>query len=724
MSAALDAVLKPRTVAVIGASRSPNHIGHQVTANLIRYGFTGSVYPVNPSAGAVCSIKAYRDIGCVPDPVDLAVIVVPKHLVPGVAAECADAGVKGLVVISAGFREMGPEGAQRERELAELVRSHGMRMVGPNCLGVINADPAFSLNASFAPVMPPFGPAALMSQSGAMGVNILDYAREYQIGLAQFVSVGNKADVSSNDLLLQWENDPAVSTILMYVENFGNPRRFLETASRITKRKPIIALKAGRSASGARAASSHTGALAASNAAVDALLAQAGVLRATSVEELFDMAMAFGAATRPRSRRTAVLTNAGGPGILAADALEADGLDVVELQPATVSALQPLFPEEASIRNPVDMIASAQPASYRQALELLLADPGVDCAVAVFVPPFGVSQAAVAESIVSAVRSRPEKTVAAVLMGRTGLSEGRADLHAVGVPAFVFPESAARALAALCRYEEWLGRPATPIVSLPVDYDRAASVIARARAAGRVHLEQSEALELFESYGIPTAAARIARSAVEAAAVASELGFPVVMKVVSPDIDHKSDVGGVTLGIEDPDAARSAYDAMMREVGRRAPNARLDGVLVQSMVRGGLETIVGVSRDRLFGPLVMFGLGGIYVEALRDVVFRVAPISSLDARDMLDGIRGTPILAGMRGRAGADRDALVDVLLRVSQLAIDFPDIEELDLNPLLAFETRVVAVDARVRLADAPVAAPSRPSPSDLMRGALPTAR
>ena len=701
MPISLDPILKPRTVAVIGASRSPTHLGHQITANLIQYGFTGSVYPVNPSAASVCSIKSYPDIGSVPDPVDLAVIVVPKHLVLGIAGECADAGVRGLVVITAGFREMGAEGAQRERELAELVRSRGMRMVGPNCLGVINADPAFSLNATFAPVMPPFGSAALMSQSGAMGVNILDYAREYQIGLAQFVSVGNKPDVSGNDLLQQWEDDPAVSTILMYVENFGNPRRFLDLASRITKRKPIIALKAGRSVSGARAATSHTGALAASNTAVDALLAQAGVLRAASVEELFDMAMAFGAATRPRSRRTAVLTNAGGPGILAADALEANGLDVVELQAETISAMKPLFPEEASIRNPVDMIASAQPANYRQALELLLSDTGVDCAVAVFVPPFGVRQEAVAESIVTTVRNRPGKTVLAVLMGRVGLSEGRADLHAAGVPAFVFPESAARALAALCRYQEWLGRPTVPVSSLPVEHSAAAAVIERVRGAGRVQLEQSEALELFQAYGVPTAAACIARSAAEAANVASDVGFPVVMKVVSPDIDHKSDVGGVVLGIENADAARIAYDTMMREVGARAPNARWSGALVQRMVRGGLETIVGVSRDRLFGPLIMFGLGGVYVEALRDVVFRVAPISALDARDMLDGIRGTRILAGMRGRPGVNRDALVDVLCRVSQLATDFPEIEELDLNPLLAFETEVIAVDARVRLGD-----------------------
>ena len=701
MLTSLDAILKPRTVAVIGASRSPGHIGHQITANLIRHGFTGAVYPVNPSATAVHSVKAYPTIGSVPDPVDLAVIVVPKHLVFRVAQECATAGVRGLVVITAGFREVGEQGLQRERALADLVRSHDMRMVGPNCLGVMNVDPGFSLNATFAPVMPPFGPIALMSQSGAMGVNILDYAREYQIGLAQFVSVGNKADVSGNDLLLQWEADPAVETILMYVENFGNPRRFLELASRITKRKPVIALKAGRSTSGARAASSHTGALAANNAAVDALLAQAGVLRAATVEELFDMAMAFGARTPPRSRRTVVLTNAGGPGILAADALEANGLDVVELRPETVAAMKPLFPEEASIRNPVDMIASAQPANYRQALEILLGDVGVDCAVAVFVPPFGVSQEAVADAIVSAVRDRTDKTVVAVLMGRVGLAEGRADLHAVGVPAFVFPESAARALAALCRYQEWVHRPTDELTPLSVDRERAAGVIAQARADGRGHLQQFEALELCNAYGIPTVRASIVHSAAEASTVASEIGCPVVLKVISRDIDHKTDVGGVVLGIEDATQARAAYESMMREVALRAPDARIEGALVQQMVRGGLETIVGVSRDRLFGPLVMFGLGGIYVEALRDVVFRVAPIGQLDAQDMLDGIRGTQILAGMRGRPGAHRGALIEVLRRVAQLAAEFAEIEELDINPLLAFEDRVVAVDARVRLAE-----------------------
>ena len=695
----LDPILKPRTVAVIGASRSPVHIGHQITANLIGHGFTGSVFPVNPSAASIHSVKAYPSIGAVPDTVDLAVIVVPKQFVLGVARECADAGVRGLVVITAGFREIGEQGAQREHALMELVRAHDMRMVGPNCLGVMNVDPAFSLNATFAPVMPPFGPVALMSQSGAMGVNILDYAREYHIGLAQFVSVGNKADVSGNDLLAQWENDPAVETILMYVENFGNPRRFLELASRITKRKPIIALKAGRSTSGARAATSHTGALAASNTAVDALLAQSGVLRAASVEELFDMAMAFGARTRPRSRRTAVLTNAGGPGILAADALEANGLDVVELRPETVAAMKPLFPEEASIRNPVDMIASAQPANYRQALEIILSDEGVDCAVAVFVPPFGVRQQAVAEAIGAAVRTHPDKTVVAVLMGRVGLSEGRADLHAVGVPAFVFPESAARALGALCRYQEWLARSDGASPALSVDRECAARIIAAVRAAGRTQLQQTEALDLCQAYGIPTVESRVVHSAADAAAAAAELGFPVAMKVMSPDIVHKSDVGGVVLGVQNAERVRETYATMLAAIAHQMPDATVSGVVVQQMVLDGLETIAGATRDRVFGPLVMFGLGGIYVEALRDVVFRVAPIGPADAYDMLDGIRAAPILAGMRGRPGVSRDALVDVLRRVSQLAGDFDEIEEMDLNPLLAFENRVVAVDARVRL-------------------------
>ncbi|HEX6053284.1 MAG TPA: CoA-binding protein, partial [Gemmatimonadaceae bacterium] len=425
----LDPILRPRSVAVVGASREPGTIGNQLVVNLVEYGFTGMVFPVNPRASAVHSIRAYPSVSAIDAPVDMAVIAVPKQHVIGVAEDCATAGVKGIVVISAGFREVGPEGAELERRLVDVVRRAGMRMVGPNCMGVLNADPTVSMNATFAPLMPPFGGVAFVSQSGAMGFSVLDYAREYGIGISQFVSVGNKPDVSGNDLLAQWEHDPAVSVILMYTENFGNPHRFRELASRITKQKPIIALKSGRSVVGAQAASSHTGALAASDAAVEALLGQAGVLRAASVEELFDMAMAFGRQPLPRSRRAAVVTNAGGPGILAADALEANGMQLPELRPETVDRLKPLFPPEASVRNPLDMIASATPAGYRQALGALLDDPGIDAVVSIFIPPLGIDQEPVAEAMAAAASEHHDTPVLAVLMGRNGLPQGKAELH-------------------------------------------------------------------------------------------------------------------------------------------------------------------------------------------------------------------------------------------------------------------------------------------------------
>jgi acetyltransferase len=569
-------------------------------------------------------------------------------------------------------------------------------------MGVLNADPAVSMNATFAPLMPPFGGVAFVSQSGAMGLSVLDYAREYGIGISQFVSVGNKPDVSGNDLLEQWENDPAVSVILMYTENFGNPTRFRELASRVTKRKPIIALKSGRSVVGARAASSHTGALAASDSAVDALLGQAGVLRAASVEELFDMAMAFGRQPLPRSRRTAVLTNAGGPGILAVDALEANGMELPELQASTVEKLAPLFPPEASIRNPLDMIASATPDGYRAALGALLADPGVDSVVAIFIPPLRVEQEPVAEAMAAAAAQEPDTPMLAVLMGRNGLPAGKAELHEAGIPAYLFPEAAARALAAMCRQREWIERPVDEPAPLVVDRARATEILRRARSEQRTKLSETEALDLLEAYGVATAPAELATTPDEAATAAGRVGLPVVMKIVSPDVTHKTDVGGVRLNLATPGEVRDAFAHMVDDVCNHAPGARVDGVLVQRMVRGGRETITGVTRDRLFGPLVMFGLGGILVEALRDVVFRLAPLGTRDAKEMVMGIRGAAILSGIRGEPPADREALVDAVRRVAQLAVDFPEIEEMDVNPLLAFERGAIAVDARFRIATA----------------------
>lgn len=697
---ALDPLLRPRSVAVIGASRSPGAIGHQVLDNLLRCGFTGPVYPVNPHAVAVHSVRAYPSVGAIGNHVDLAVVVVPKDHVLEVAEQCGVAGVRGLVVISAGFRETGPAGAALEQQLRGVVQRHGMRMIGPNCMGVLNSDPAVALNATFAPAMPPHGRAAFVSQSGALGMSVLDFARELGIGISQFVSMGNKADVSGNDLLLQWRDDPGVGVILMYVESFGNPRRFLEIASQVTRDKPIIAVKAGRSRVGARAAASHTGALAASDAAVDALLAQAGVQRAETVEELFDLAAAFTDRALPDSPRTAVLTNSGGPGILAADALERVGLEVASLAQDTVDRIAPLFPSEASIHNPLDMLVSAMPPQYRAALEALLDDPKIDSALAIFVPPFGVRQEDVAEALVRAARGRPTKPVLAVLMGHDGLPQGRAELHRAGIPAYVFPESAARALAALWRHRQ---RRERAIVAEPpplaVDRGAASHLVAAARNAHRKTLGEREALNLLTAYDIAVAPARVALGPDDAVAAAEAVGYPVALKISSPDVLHKTDVGGVILGITSAAELRIAYERLLADVERQIPGARRSGVLVQRQIAGGRELIVGFTRDASFGPLVMFGLGGVYVEALRDVVFRLAPLGRQDAADMVAGIHGTALLGALRGQPPVDRDALVDVLLRVSQLAVDHPAIAELDVNPLLALPQGAVALDARVVL-------------------------
>ncbi len=700
MANALDPILKPKTIAVIGASRSRYTIGHEILANLISRGFTGAVYPVNPHAHAIHSVRAYPSIGAVPEPVDLAIIVVPKQAVIPAAEECGQNGVKGLVVISAGFREVGTEGAERERELVKVIRRYGMRMIGPNCMGVLNANPEFSMNATFAPSWPPFGRLAFVSQSGAMGLSVLDYASEYGIGISQFVSMGNKPDVSGNDLLLQWEHDDTVDTILMYVENFGNPRNFLEIATRISKHKPIIVVKSGRSAVGAQAASSHTGALAASDTAVDALMQQAGVIRAGSVEEVFDIAMAFSGQPLPKSRRTAVMTNSGGPGILAADALVMNGLELPRLQLETLERLRPHFPAEASIGNPLDMIASAKPSGYRAALDALLSDPNIDSAMAIFVPPLGIKQADVAEAIAEIGLIHKDKPVLGVLMGREGLPQGKAELHEVGIPAYIFPESAARALATLCRYREWKERPRleTPVYS--VNAARARAILDRAVAAGLSKLSEIETLDIFDAYGIPVAPARLASSAPQAAAIAEELGYPVALKIVSPEIIHKTDVGGVVLGCDEAHEVREAFDQIVASVRATSPDATISGVLVQRMVKGGRETIVGATRDASFGPMVMFGLGGVLVEAVQDVLFRIAPLSQNDACDMVRGLRGFKILTGIRGQAPANLAALEEVLLRVSQLAVDNKEIRELDINPLLAFADGVTAVDGRVMIA------------------------
>lgn len=693
----LDPLFRPSSIAVVGASRRSGTIGHQIVDNLLRHGYQGVIHPVNPSARAVHGVRAWPDVASIPEPIDLAVIVVPKDHVASVVDDCGRAGVKALVVISAGFKEVGGAGVERENALMEQVRKYGMRLVGPNCMGLLNTEADVSMNATFAPTMPPPGHMSFMSQSGALGVTILDYAAEYGIGIHHFVSVGNKPDVSGNDLLEYWEDDPGTRVILMYLENFGNPRRFTRIARRVTRKKPVVVVKSGRTGAGARAASSHTGALAGTDLATDALLSQCGVLRADSVEELFDMAMAFEAQPVPRGERVAIVTNAGGPGIIIADACESAGLRVSPLSDETQARLRTLLPEEASVRNPVDMIASATGERYRDVLDAVLADPSVDAAVAAFVPPLGIRQIDVAAHIVDARAGHPDKPLLAVLMGREGLPEGKARLQEAGIPAYTFPESAARALAAMHRYHRWLERPLPEPTRFDVDGRAVASILDRARDEGRAGLLEHEALAALAAYGIPVVEHRVVADVDAAVAAAEEIGYPVVLKALSPEVVHKTDVGAVRVDLRGPDDVAAAGRAIVEAVGEVA-GARLEGILVERFERGGRETIVGVHSDPAFGPVVMFGLGGIYVEALSDVTFRIQPVSEQDAREMVDSIRGRKLLDGVRGEPPVDREGLVAVIQRVSQLVGDHPHIREVDINPLLARPDGALSLDARIR--------------------------
>jgi acyl-CoA synthetase (NDP forming) len=658
--------------------------------------------------------------------VDLAVIVVPSAYVAQVTRQCVDKGVKGLVVISAGFKEVGGEGVARERELLEIVKPAGVRMVGPNCLGVINNDPAFAMNATFAPARPPVGPVGFVSQSGAMGASILDYAQSLNIGISMFVSSGNKADVSGNDVLEYWRDDPTTQVVLMYLESFGNPRKFVEIGREMSRHKPICVVKSGRTGAGARAAASHTGALGSTELATNALIAQAGALRAETVEDLFDLAMSFANQPLPAGNRVAIVTNAGGPGIMAADACEANGLNVVHLTPETEDLLRTRLPEEASVKNPVDLIASASAENYEFALQSVFDDPNVDAAIAAFVPPLGIQTRDVAAAIVRVNERHPEKPLLAVLMGREGLPAGLAELHDASIPAYIFPESAARALGAMWRYRRIQERPVGEVVKFKTDDATVERIVDRTLAEGHGKLSEPDAMRVLEAYGIPVLPwAFVSKDgpgalASSTAAAAADLGFPVALKVVSPDITHKTDVGGVALGLESKAEVERAVREMIKRVtagsgkpGGKAARAkqreagaaagkgepRIEGLMVQQMAGGGLEAIIGLTRVPRVGALVMFGMGGIYVEALRDVVMRLSPLHDVDAEEMIREVKLFQLLEGVRGQAPRDLRALEQAVLRISQLAQRHPRIEEMDINPLISLQKGAVAIDARVQV-------------------------
>jgi len=697
MAHSLDSLLKPKTVAVIGASRTRGTIGAEIFHNLIANGFTGAVYPINPGASSVQGVRAYPDLRAVPDAIELAVIVVPAAHVPAVIDDCVATGVKAVLIITAGFAETGDAGRAIQDAMLAKVRAAGMRMVGPNCLGLLNADPAVALDATFAPTWPPHGNVAFSSQSGAVGLAILDYAKELGIGIHQFVSIGNKADVSGNDLIEYWGADPQVQVVLLYLESFGNPARFLSTCQRVARDKPIVAVKSGRTGAGARAASSHTGSLAGNEVAVEALIAQAGVIRTDTIEELFDVAMVLANQPVPRGNRVALLTNAGGPGIMAADACESHGLIVPELSPATTAALRAFLPPEASVKNPVDMIASATPAAYERALPLLLADPGVDAVIVLFVPPVGTEAQAVAAAIQRG-GAGATKPVLTSFMGMHGVPAALSSLREGRFPSYSFPEAAAIALARVVRYGRWLARGAGAVPELAVD-------AAAARAAIGDHhgwLPADATRAVLAAYGIAQPSTQLAATAEAAATAASAVGYPVAIKLASATITHKTDVGGVILDVADAAAARQAFadiHARLAAIGRAA---EMDGVTVQPMVPRGVELFVGATRTPGFGPLIGFGIGGVAVELWKDVGFRVHPLTDADATELIDGVRAQALLDGFRGGPVADRPALQGAILRIDRLMGDLDAVLELDLNPIV---TRgpgqgVIAIDARIRVA------------------------
>ena len=697
----LDCIFKPRSIAVIGASRRRGTIGREILHNLLDYGFTGPLFPVNPYAEVVNSIKCYPSILDVPNEIDLAIIVVPRPKVVKVAEECGRKGVKGLVIISAGFKESGEEGAREEAKLVRVLEKYGMRAAGPNCMGAICTDPDVRMNATFAATKPKAGKIGFMSQSGALGEAILSMARDLNLGFSHFISVGNKADISGNDLIEYWRDDPATELILMYLESFGNPRRFTALAREITRKKPIIAVKAGRTRAGIRAASSHTGALASIDVATEALFEQCGVLRVTSVEELFDMAMALCNQPVPRGNGVAIVTNAGGPGIMAVDACESLGLRIPQFTDRTVRRLKKALPPVVTVQNPIDLIASADAVTYRAALEIIQEDENVHAILAIFVPPITTDPLEIS-SVIHDVTRGNSKTVLACFMGREEVLRQHGRLEDKIVPIYSFPESAAKTLSLLDKYRRWLERPAGKVRQHRVDRKRAQAVFSRVRASKRTDLTQEEAYRVLEAYGIPMARFRIARGLEEVVSSAEKIGYPVALKVADPAILHKTEVGGVILDIRDDGEMVKAFRELKSNLKRIRGGKGEGRFMVQEMVGGGRETILGMNLDPAFGPLLMFGLGGIYVEYLKDVAFRVLPITDVDTEEMIRSIRGYPLLEGVRGEEPSDLRALEEAIGRLAQLVTDFPEIRQLDVNPFMVLPAGKGAkgVDARMSLA------------------------
>ncbi len=701
----LEPLFAPHVIALVGASRTPGSVGNALMSNLVLGGFTGVIYPVNPKARSILGNRCVPNVAAIPEPVDLAVIAVPASTIQGVVQQFADRGTRHFVVISAGFKEVGGEGVQREQDLKALAAERGLTIVGPNCLGIINTAPTVSMNATFGRGMPAPGPFGLISQSGALCTALLDYAKGVGIGFSRFVSFGNKAAVKETDLLLSLSADPLTKAILMYVEELSHGQEFIDTCHKIThgsNPKPIIAIKTGRTQEGAAAAASHTGSLAGSDEVYDAVLAQAGVMRVESVNELFDTAEMFVDPVLPAGRKTGIVTNAGGPGIMATDACIRNGMALAKFQEYTLKSLRYQLPPTASLKNPVDVIGDAKSDRYRAALDAVSADEGVD-QILVIVTPQTMTDVTEIADVIRETKTFCGKPIVGCLMGLVDVSSGVQLLRKSGVPAYAFPEDAMKAMSAKCRFAEWTRQPQAPYKRFEVDRGAVARIFDEELAAGRHTLVELQALEVFRHYGFPIVPYALAKTAAEAVEAATQIGFPVVLKISGPKIVHKTDVGGVRLNLPDAESVRTAFDEMHAAVrGKLGPEVEIWGVLVQKMLPKGKEIILGMTRDPRMGPLLMFGLGGIYTEALKDVAFRLAPLRENVALEMIGSIRSHKLLRGFRGEPPSDLPAIAECLLRLSQLVTDHERIKELDINPLLVYAAGqgAMVADARVILA------------------------
>ena len=696
----LDKIMKPKSIAVVGASTKEHTIGSDIMKRLQEYKFAGKIYPVNPKGGIIEGLQAYTTVNEIPGDVDLAIIVVNAKFVLSTIDQCHEKGIEGLCVIKAGFKETGKEGAELERQLLAKVREYGMRCVGPNCLGVVNTNPEIRMDGCFAESLPERGHIGFVSQSGALGGGILNILKDLNLGFAQFISIGNQADVNAETALEYWENDDDVEQVLLYMESIANPSNFRKLATRISKKKPVLALKAGRSAAGASAASSHTGSLAGADKAANALLMQSGVIREYSLKDLFSTAKVFANCPIPQGDRVAIITNSGGPGIMATDAVCEYGMQMAKITDETKDKLRSFLPAAASVKNPIDMIASAPIEHYKQTLETVIADENVDMIMVIYLPFLGLKDIDVAKAVMEIKAEHPEKPVIGVFMTKNEFFTKLSDMD-VNMPFFMYAEEAADGFNRLNQQRRWMNRPEGKIPCYDVDRVKAEEIMKGALLDGRDQLTTLESIDLLAAYGIRACKYGLATNEEEVVNLGNSIGYPVVMKMTSKTTSHKTDVGGVRVNIQSEEQLRAEYRDLIAKLTEKGLIDGLEGVIIQEMVKGNREMVCGIATDPQYGPMMMFGLGGVFIETMKDVTFRIAPLTDVDAEEMIKSVKAYGLLKGARGTKPAQMEQIQETLLRLSQLVNDYKFIDELDINPLLISEKtgEGIAVDGRIKV-------------------------